>query len=189
MIDSIKKQDEGRAWLHSGERSTPQIAAEPQASVSKVDQASGAEVRGLRVPESDSRLATSGDAAVRPNPRGPGRGVGLDLADYGTQSMRRTKATSIYRRTKNLRAVQLLLGHSKLESGPSVRFGSQWKCLHSDPEQSSRPSPIRPLNLASIQFVPLGPTVGTTSPSPSSPPAHLLQSSRNSPSGPSSSSR
>lgn len=38
----------------------------------------------------------------------------------GTHSMRRTKATLIYRRTKNLRAVQLLLGHSKLES--TVRY-------------------------------------------------------------------
>ena len=45
---------------------------------------------------------------------------GLDRADYGTHSMRRTKATLIYRRTKNLRAVQLLLGHSKLES--TVRY-------------------------------------------------------------------
>ena len=42
--------------------------------------------------------------------------LGLDPADYGTHSMRRTKATLIYRRTKNLRAVRLLLGHSKLES-------------------------------------------------------------------------
>jgi hypothetical protein len=41
--------------------------------------------------------------------------LGLDPADYGTHSMRRTKATLIYRRTKNLRAVQLLLGHSKLD--------------------------------------------------------------------------
>jgi hypothetical protein len=40
----------------------------------------------------------------------------LDHADYGTRSMRRTKATLIYRRTKNLRAVPLLLGHSKPES-------------------------------------------------------------------------
>jgi integrase len=46
--------------------------------------------------------------------------LGLDRAEYGTHSMRRTKATLIYRRTKNLRAVQLLLGHSKLES--SVRY-------------------------------------------------------------------
>lgn len=42
--------------------------------------------------------------------------IGLDLCAYGTHSMRRTKVTLIYRRTKNLRAVQLLLGHSKLES-------------------------------------------------------------------------
>lgn len=42
--------------------------------------------------------------------------LGLGLAGYGTHSMRRTKATLIYRRIKNLRAIQLLLGHSKLES-------------------------------------------------------------------------
>ncbi len=48
------------------------------------------------------------------------RSIGLDPAVYGTHSMRRTKATLIYRRTKNLRAVQLLLGHTKLES--TVRY-------------------------------------------------------------------
>jgi hypothetical protein len=37
-------------------------------------------------------------------------------AAYRTRTMRRTKASLIYRRTKNLRAVQLLLGHTKLES-------------------------------------------------------------------------
>jgi integrase len=42
--------------------------------------------------------------------------LGLDRAEFGTHSMRRAKATLIYRRTKTLRAVQLLLGHSKLES-------------------------------------------------------------------------
>jgi integrase len=47
-------------------------------------------------------------------------GIGLDSASYGTHSMRRTKATLLYRRTKNLRAIQLLLGHSKLES--TVRY-------------------------------------------------------------------
>ena len=46
--------------------------------------------------------------------------IGLDPSDYGTHSMRRTKASLIYRRTKNLRAVQLLLGHTKLES--TVRY-------------------------------------------------------------------
>ena len=47
-------------------------------------------------------------------------GIGLDVAAYGTHTMRRTKVSLIYRRTKNLRAVQLLLGHSKLES--TVRY-------------------------------------------------------------------
>jgi len=42
--------------------------------------------------------------------------VGLDPHLYGTHSLRRTKATLIYRRTGNLRAVQLLLGHTKIES-------------------------------------------------------------------------
>ena len=46
--------------------------------------------------------------------------IGLDPTAYGTHSMRRTKPTLIYRRTKNLRAVQLLLGHNKLES--TVRY-------------------------------------------------------------------
>lgn len=46
--------------------------------------------------------------------------IGLDPASYGTHTMRRTKATLIYRRTKNLRAVQLLLGHTSLES--TVRY-------------------------------------------------------------------
>jgi len=46
--------------------------------------------------------------------------VGLDSTVYGTHTMRRTKATLIYKRTKNLRAVQLLLGRCKLES--TVRY-------------------------------------------------------------------
>lgn len=46
--------------------------------------------------------------------------IGLDPAEYGTHTLRRTKATLIYRRTHNLRAVQLLLGHTKLES--TVRY-------------------------------------------------------------------
>lgn len=46
--------------------------------------------------------------------------IGLDTSAYGTHSMRRTKASLIYRRTKNLRAVQLLLGHTKLDS--TVRY-------------------------------------------------------------------
>ena len=46
--------------------------------------------------------------------------IGLDPTAYGTHSLRRTKASMIYRRTKNLRAVQILLGHTKLES--TVRY-------------------------------------------------------------------
>lgn len=46
--------------------------------------------------------------------------IGLDPALYGTHSLRRTKVAMIYRRTGNLRAVQLLLGHTKLES--TVRY-------------------------------------------------------------------
>lgn len=46
--------------------------------------------------------------------------IGLDPSAYGTHSLRRTKPTLIYKRTKNLRAVQLLLGHTKLES--TVRY-------------------------------------------------------------------
>jgi integrase len=46
--------------------------------------------------------------------------MGGDPREYGTHSLRRTKATLIYRQTKNLRAVQLLLGHRKLES--TVRY-------------------------------------------------------------------
>jgi integrase len=42
--------------------------------------------------------------------------IGADSSEYGTHSLRRSKATLIYRQTKNLRAVQLLLGHTKLES-------------------------------------------------------------------------
>jgi integrase len=68
--------------------------------------------------------------------RGPGRGmttrqyarlvsewiasIGLDSTLFGTHSLRRTKVTLIYRRTGNLRAVQLLLGHTKIES--TVRY-------------------------------------------------------------------
>ncbi len=44
------------------------------------------------------------------------KSIGLQKSAYGTHSMRRTKATLIYRKTGNLRAVQLLLGHTKLDS-------------------------------------------------------------------------
>ena len=46
--------------------------------------------------------------------------IGLEACLYGTHSLRRTKATLIYKKTGNLRAVQLLLGHTKIES--TVRY-------------------------------------------------------------------
>lgn len=46
--------------------------------------------------------------------------IGLNPVTYGTYSLRRTKAALFYRKTDNLRAVQLLLGHTKLES--TVRY-------------------------------------------------------------------
>ncbi len=70
-----------------------------------------------------SRVSTSPHLSTRQYARiveGWVGSAGLDSTAYGTHSMRRTKATLIYRRTKNLRAVQLLLGHTKLES--TVRY-------------------------------------------------------------------
>jgi len=68
-------------------------------------------------------LFTSPKSGRNMTPRQYGRlvsdwliGIGLDPHLYGTHSLRRTKAALIYRRTGNLRAVQLLLGHTKIES-------------------------------------------------------------------------
>lgn len=47
-------------------------------------------------------------------------GIGLQAEDYGPHSLRRTKASIIYKATGNLRAVQILLGHAKIES--TVRY-------------------------------------------------------------------
>lgn len=46
--------------------------------------------------------------------------VGLNTEDYGTHSLRRTKASILYKQTGNLRAVQILLGHTRIES--TVRY-------------------------------------------------------------------
>jgi site-specific recombinase XerC len=45
-------------------------------------------------------------------------GIGLRPEDYGTHSLRRTKASIIYKQTGNLRAVQILLGHTKIDYLP-----------------------------------------------------------------------
>ncbi|MBU2014383.1 MAG: tyrosine-type recombinase/integrase [Gammaproteobacteria bacterium] len=70
-----------------------------------------------------SRLHTSDHLSTRQYARivkGWVKAIGLDPAMYGTYTMRRTKASLIYRRTKNLRAVHLLLGNTKLER--TVRY-------------------------------------------------------------------
>jgi integrase len=64
-----------------------------------------------------SRVSTSPHLGTRQYARIE---IGLDPAAYGTHSIRRTKASLVYCRTKNLRAVQLQLGHTKLES--TVRY-------------------------------------------------------------------
>lgn len=46
--------------------------------------------------------------------------IGLNVRDYGTHSLRRTKASMIYKATGNLRAIQILLGHSKIEN--TIRY-------------------------------------------------------------------
>ena len=70
-----------------------------------------------------SRLAKSPHLSTRQYARivqGWVASIGLNPATYGTHSLRRTKAALIYRKTGNLRAVQLLLGHTKLDS--TVRY-------------------------------------------------------------------
>lgn len=70
-----------------------------------------------------SRVAKSPHLSTRQYARiGAGwtASIGLDPTGYDTHTMRRPKATLLYRRTNNLRAVQLLLGHTKLES--TVRY-------------------------------------------------------------------
>ncbi|WP_374627348.1 tyrosine-type recombinase/integrase [Pandoraea sp.] len=79
------------------------------------------EARGLKSADYlfPSRLHASPHLSTRQSARMVHRwvaSIGLDDTAYDTQTMRRTRASLIYRRTKNLRAVQLLLGHTKLES-------------------------------------------------------------------------
>ena len=70
-----------------------------------------------------SRIASSPHLSTRQYARiveGWVADFGLDTGLYGTHSLQRTKPTLIYKKTRNLRAVQLLLGHTKLES--TVRY-------------------------------------------------------------------
>jgi integrase len=82
-------------------------------------------IRSLRLRSEDylfqSRLRSSPHLSTRQYARIVHqwvREIGLNSATYGTHTLRRTRASLIYRRTKNLRAVQLLLGHAKLDYLP-----------------------------------------------------------------------
>jgi integrase len=76
--------------------------------------------------------------------------IGLDPAAYGTHTLRRTKASLIYRRTKNLRAVQLLLGHSKLESTVRYRHRGRRCARDGGTYRSVTPAGQRPLAKRSL---------------------------------------
>src|SRR3990167_4144855 len=79
-----------------------------------------AQKRRLLVSKPPAPLRTSLHTAICTHCQSLGDIHRLGPAVYGTHTLRRTKASLIYRRTKNLRAVQLLLGHTKLES--TVRY-------------------------------------------------------------------
>jgi integrase len=81
-----------------------------------MDIESQAFVRAVSLPEPVAGFAACFNAPKRAVVSKWVTSIGLDPAAYGTHSLRRTKATLIYRRSKNLRAVQLVLGHTKLES-------------------------------------------------------------------------
>jgi len=97
-----------------------EITEQTRAAVSNLIQRRDLASSGFLFP---SRLAISPHLSTRQYARlvqGRVRAIGLNAATYGTHSLRRTKAALIYRKTGNLRAVQLLLGHTKLES--TVRY-------------------------------------------------------------------
>lgn len=85
-----------------------------------MDEVCRSSIGGLSVSQPNSQVTTSVDAPIRTNRRfvGGASRSGHDLLRYPLDAP--YEATLIYRRTKNLRAVQLLLGHSKVES--TVRY-------------------------------------------------------------------
>jgi len=86
----------------------------------RVDSRGTSETGAVSVFRARFGVASSLNAAVLADRRILVGSIGLHPAAYGTHSLRRTKATLIYRRTRDLRAVQLSLGHTKLES--TVRY-------------------------------------------------------------------
>jgi integrase len=85
-----------------------------------MDPARASEARGLPVPGQSTVIPHLSTRQYARIVRGWIREIGFDAAPYGTHTLRRTKASLVYRRTKNLRAVQVLLGHTRLES--TVRY-------------------------------------------------------------------
>jgi hypothetical protein len=86
----------------------------------RVDQTVTAPIRRLRISWPLATLSASLDPPVFTDRTAWVAEIGLDPSAYASHSLKRTKPSLIYRRTKNLRAVQLLPGHSKLES--TVRY-------------------------------------------------------------------
>ena len=74
----------------------------------------------MAIPQSHVSRRTPFNSPVHPTVKGWVALIGLEPAAYGTHSLRRTKVAMLYRKTGNLRACQLLLGHTKLES--TVRY-------------------------------------------------------------------
>jgi integrase len=95
---------------------TEQTRAAIQAWLAEVDGRKGRHLFPSRL-RAQPHLSTRQYARIV---HGWAESAGLDSSAYGTRSMRRTKAAQIYKKTGNLRAVQLLLGHTKLES--TVRY-------------------------------------------------------------------
>ena len=98
-----------------------------------------------------SRMSASPHRSTRQHSRIVGAwvgSIGLDPAAYGTHSMRRTKPTLISRRTRNLRAVQPLPGHSKLDYLPRrtmsrVTHSHQWPAMHFAEHRRPHYKPLR----------------------------------------------
>ena len=80
--------------------------------------------------------------------------IGLRREDYGTHSLRRTKASIIYKATGNWRAVQLLLGHTKIECAAAIRVGGVLPQLNELP--NSRPLPHHPCSRGFNSCAPIG---------------------------------
>ena len=128
-VVAVRVDDVAPEWLRDGSRDDP-AEEDWQSGAVRTHRPDSASDR--RVPEADggSRASFFSPVAGRTGgltTRQYARlvqewvaSIGLDPAKFGTHSLRRTKAVLIYRRTGNLRAVQLLLGHSKIES--TVRY-------------------------------------------------------------------